>query len=255
MANNFFKKTFWFFVVLLFWVGVWWLLSIAVEKINPQNAYLLPSPAKTLDALFVLFKSDYFYRVIFHTFLRVLFGLTAGISVGAVFALISHRVYIFRQLITPLISVIKAMPVATFILLLWLTLRGSTLTVFIGFIMVMPVIYQNLLSGLDSIDKGLLEVTLSYEFSPLKKFKLLTFPTLLSYLAPAVITSVGLAFKSQIAAEIIAYTGNSIGRYIYDANYSLQTPLVFAWAVVIVSFSIGLESLCRYLFRRVKKHA
>ena len=115
----------------------------------------------------------------------------------------------------------------------------------------MPIIFQNTITGLDSIDKDLIEVTKVFGFGFVKKLKLLILPSLKSYIFPAVITSVGLAFKSQIAAEIIAYTKNSIGQYIYDANYSLNTSLVFAWAVVIVSFSIGLENICRYLLRRV----
>ena len=118
--------------------------------------------------------------------------------------------------------------------------------------MVMPIIYQNLLEGYDSIDKNLLELTFVFKFSRIKRFRLLTLPTLLSYFSPAVITSIGLAFKSQIAAEIIAYTNHSIGQYIYDANFALDTPTVFAWAFVIVCFSIGLEVVCRKMLGRVK---
>ena len=58
--------------------------------------------------------------------------------------------------------------------------------------------------------------------------------------------------KEQIAAEIIAYTNNSIGQYIYDANFALDTPTVFAWASVIVSFSISLEAICKKALGRIK---
>ena len=217
-----------------------------------DNSYLLPSPFDTAISLFKLMKNAFFYKVVFSSLIRVIAGLLLGIIIGTLFAFISHSFVVFRKLITPIISIIKAMPVATFILLLWLTLRGSSLTIFIGFIMVMPIIYQNVIFGLDSTDKNLEELCYAYDFSAIKKIRFLIFPTLLSYLAPAIITSVGLAFKSQIAAEIIAYTKNSIGQYIYDANYSLDTSLVFAWAAVIVCFSIGLEAITKYLFGRVK---
>ena len=147
------------------------------------------------------------------------------------------------------------MPVATFILLLWLSLRGSVLTIFIGFIMVMPIIFQNVLSGLDALDNNLIEVSLVFELNAWKKLTVFILPSLRSYLFPAIITSVGLAFKSQIAAEIIAYTKNSIGQFIYDANYGLNTDVVFAWATVIVLFSIGLETLCRYILGRIENEA
>lgn len=248
MKNKTPKKILTAFFVFLFWISVWWIFASFVN-----NSYLLPSPSDTFSALAELFSYGYFYKVIFLSLLRVLLGLVLGIVFGTALAFICHGFSLLRSLVTPLVSVIKAMPVATFILLLWLTLRGSSLTIFIGFIMVMPIIFQNVLSGLDSIDKDLIEVSWVFEFSPSKRLSLLVFPALRSYLAPAIITSVGLAFKSQIAAEIIAYTKNSIGQYIYDANYGLDTPAVFAWAAVIVTFSIGLETICRHLLGRVKK--
>ena len=233
-------------LVFLFWISIWWLAALIVG-----DEYFLPSPIDTLLSLIGLFGQKSFYKVVFLSLVRVLSGLIFGTAVGMILAFVCHRFKAIRSLVSPIISILKAMPVATFILLLWITLRGSALTIFIGFIMVMPIIFQNTTAGLDSIDKDLIEVTKVFGFGFIKKLKLLILPSLKSYIFPAVITSVGLAFKSQIAAEIIAYTKNSIGQYIYDANYSLNTGLVFAWAVVIVSFSIGLENICRYLLRRV----
>ena len=236
--------------VLVFWVAVWWIVSLIVK-----DSYLLPSPKDTVLAFVGLFQKKAFYKVVFYSFLRVLLGLLSGIVIGTLLAFLCHRFSFLRSLVTPVISIIKAMPVATFILLLWITMRGSALTIFIGFIMVLPIIFQNVIAGLDSIDKDLIEVTEVFGFGFLKKMKLLVFPSLRSYLFPAIITSVGLAFKSQIAAEIIAYTNNSIGQFIYDANYGLKTDEVFAWAIVIVSFSIGLECLCKYVLERMNKNA
>lgn len=235
--------------ILLFWILVWWLFALIVN-----DTYLLPSPADTLSALFKLMSQGHFYKVVFFTFLRVVAGLVSGISFGVALAFLCHRFDFLRSLFAPLITVLKAMPVATFILLLWITrMRGSLLTIFIGFVMVMPIIFQNSLSGLDSIDRHLIEVTEIFEFGFIKKMKILVFPSLRSYLFPAIITTVGLAFKSQIAAEVIAYTNNSIGQYISDATFGLNTEVAFAWIVVIIIFSIGIEWLCRSLLRRGKR--
>ena len=250
MKNKLLKKILGTLGVFSFWLLVWQAFSLIVN-----DGYLLPSPIEVLTALIGLFGKASFYRVVLFSFLRVLLGLVIGILGGLILAFGCHHSSLLRRLLTPIISIIKAMPVATFILILWITLRGSALTVFIGFIMVMPIIFQNTLEGLDSLNTELDELTLVFEFSFIKRLRVFVFPSLLPYLSAAIITSVGLAFKSQIAAEIIAYTKNSIGQYIYDANFSLQTDLVFAWAVVIVSFSIGLESLCRKLLRRMNNYA
>ena len=247
MQNKTLKKVIFGVLVGAFWVGIWWIFALIVN-----NSYFLPSPLETLLALLRLFSKPEFYKVASLSLLRVIFGLLLGVLTGILLAVLCHRFVLPRRIFTPIISVIKAMPVATFILILWITLRGSALSVFVGFMMVLPIIYQNLLDGYDSIDKSLIEVTEVFNFSKFKRFKLLTLPTLYSYFCPALITSIGLAFKAQIAAEIIAYTNNSIGQFISDAKYNLQTDDVFAWATVIVSFSIILEFVSKKLLRRLK---
>ena len=250
MKSNKFNKLFKGILIFAFWVAVWFLFALIIN-----DSTLLPSPYETAKALFDLLRLSSFYSAIFFSFLRVTAGLISGITIGTVLAFLSHKFTLLRSILSPIISIMKAMPVATFILILWITLRGWVLTVFIGFIMVMPIIFQNVLSGLDSIDKELVEVAKIFEFSKIKKLRLLIFPSVFPFLFPAIITSIGLAFKSQIAAEVIAYTNKSIGQYIYDATYGLNTDVVFAWATVIIVFSIGLESLCKYLIGRVKNEA
>ncbi len=231
-------------LVFLFWLSVWWIFSLIVG-----DPYFLPSPVDTLRELVNLLAKPSFYTVVLFSLFRVVAGLTLGITVGMSLAFVAHYIPVIKKLVSPAISIVKAMPVATFILILWITLRGSKLTIFIGFIMVMPIIYQNVVSGLASMDKKLIEVAKIFNFSLKKRLKFLILPSLKSYLYPAIITSVGLAFKSQIAAEIIAYTKNSIGQYIYDANYGTNTAEVFAWAAVIVVFSIALEYSFRLMLR------
>jgi NitT/TauT family transport system permease protein len=131
-------------------------------------------------------------------------------------------------------------------------LSGDALSVFIGVLMVMPIIWQNTIDAYSSIDKNLIEVAEIFEFSNKKKFALLIYPTLKSFLYPAIITSAGLAWKAEIAAEIIAYTKKSIGQGINDAKYNMDTPTVFAWTILIITFSIILEIATKKLLRRFK---
>lgn len=243
-----FKKIVFPFLVAFFWIGIWYLLAFIIG-----NDYLMPTPHHTVNALFTLMSELTFYKVVLYTLLRVVVGVLLGIVGGCLFAIASHHSEVFRRIFTPLITIIKATPVVTFIVLLWISMSGNALTVFIAFLMVMPIIWQNLLDGYDSIPTELKEVGEVFEFSPLKKFKVIIAPALLRFLFPAIITSIGLAWKAEIAAEIIAYTKVSIGQYIYDARYNLYTDKVFAWVIVIVSFSILLEFLTKKAIRRFEK--
>jgi len=233
---------------IAFCLTVWQIFSVIVN-----HSYFLPDVPTTLKALFVLVTSSNFFGVIFETIIRVITGLFLGVILGIFFAIICHKSKIANMLISPIISIIKATPVASFIIILWISVSGKSLPVIIAFLMVLPIIFQNIIDGYNSIPKELEEICTVYEFSALKKFKVLTFPCLIKYLIPAVITATGLAWKSEIAAEIIAYTKDSIGYYIHDANYYSDTATVFAWTIVIIVLSIILEKASKALLRRFKQ--
>lgn len=248
MKNNFAKKFGVSVSVLLFWIGVWYLASFLVDSV-----LLLPTPHDTLFALLELLCTQEFYNAVLSTLLRVALGLFFGIAAGVILAFLSYKFVFLKNVLSPAISVIRATPVASFIVLLWVLLSGNTLTVLVAFLMVMPIIWQNTLDGFSSVPTELIEVADVFEFSFKRRFKVLILPVISNYIFPALITSVGLAWKSEIAAEIIAYTKNSIGMYINDAKTFLMTPTVFAWTAIIVIMSILLEIAIRALLRRIKR--
>ena len=128
-------------------------------------------------------------------------------------------------------------------------MKGSDIAIFVAFLMVFPIIFQNIYDAFSSIDKGLIEVAIIYEFDFKKRITLLLFPALKQYFIPAFITSIGLAFKAEIAAEIIVGVRNSIGEMIYEAKDAPATDEVFAWTFIGVFFSILIESIARMLLK------
>lgn len=230
---------------LVFWLSVWQIGAMAVN-----NAYFLPDIPKTLSALSQILKNGEFYLAVSMTLLRVVCGLLLGTLVGAVLAMLSHRFSLVMAVVSPIISVIKATPVATFIILLWIAMHGTLLPVFVAFLMVMPIIWQNLIDAYNSISRELSEVCDIFELNRRERARLLVFPALFKYLIPAFITACGLAWKSEIAAEIIAYTTKSIGQNISDAKYNYDTPAVFAWSIIVILMSIALEKGAKHLIRR-----
>ncbi len=245
-----FKKTIYTVIPLLFWLLIWQLGAMLIG-----NSFLLPDIPDTASAFIAIISNHglQFLAAVLLTLLRVLFGLVFGIAAGTVFAVLSHHFPLIRAIISPAISVIKATPVASFIIILWILLSGDALSIFIAFLMVMPIIWQNLIDGYDSIDRDLIEISTVYELSFKTKMRVLIIPTLLRYLIPAIITSVGLAWKSEIAAEIIAYTRNSIGQYVNDAKYFMDYAGVFAYTIVVIALSILFEKSAKFLLRRCEK--
>ena len=238
--KNKLKALFLSIISIAFWVAAWQICAMLMDR-----PYFLPSVPDTLLAFSNVISSPEFYKASLYTILRVVSGLVIGVLLGVGLAILSHHVKFVRIILSPIISVIKATPVASFIVILWILLSGDAIAIVVAVLMVMPIIWQNVLDAYGSIDRDAEEMCTAYEFSRIKKFRLLTLPTLLKFFIPALITSVGLAWKSEIAAEIIAYTKSSIGQYINDAKYNLHTAEVFAWTLIVIILSIAFERLAR----------
>lgn len=242
-----------FLLPLAFWLGVWQISALVIAS-AVNTYYFLPTVPKTFSTLIEIVKSEVFLKTVSLTLLRILSGLLLGSFLGIIFGIISFKSKILYSLFSPMVSVIKATPVASIIVLLWISpLSGNMITVLIALLMVLPIIWQSVYDGLSAINNDLLELSLAYEFSFVKKMKILVFPSLSDFLIPALISATGLAFKSEIAAEIIAGVENSIGKMIYESKDESNFAKVFAWTIVGIFFSIVFEKLTRYLLSKLKK--
>ena len=158
-----------------------------------------------------------------------------------------------RAIISPMMSVIKATPVASFIMVLWCFIGSSPVPIVIGALMVAPLIYHNLYDALNKKDRELEEVCLIYEVKGYRKFRYLYLPELLSFLIPSTVSGIGLCWKASIAAEIIAYTKNSIGKEIYLSKAYFEGADLFAYTITVIILSLVFEKLMGKLGEWVKK--
>lgn len=232
---------------IVIWLGVWQLAAVLLDF-----SYLLPTVPQTFDSLWNILLSAKTYKILLLTLKRVLLSLIFAIIFGSAFAMASAKTEAVRILISPLISIMKSTPVTVVAVLFYLLLPGDSAPIVVALLMTVPVIWQNLMDGYNSIDKNLLEVCDVFEFSFKKRLKALILPSLLKYFLPALITSVGLAWKAVISAEILVHTVHSVGEMIYDAKYNLDTARVFAWTLIVITLSIFLEKLTKFLVGRCK---
>lgn len=227
-------------------LSVW---EIAARIVD--NSYFLPGVSATASAIVKTVGSKGFFKIIFTALGRVLTGLALGVLSGVLLATLCHYSSIASAVLTPVISIMKATPVACIIVLLWISMNYTELTIFVVIMMVMPIIWQNVLDGYRAVSKDLLEVADVFELSFAKKLRVLIIPTVSSYLIPALITSIGMAWKAEVAAEIM--TNSNMGRLIYDyKTVSYDTVSIFAWTAIIITLSIIFESVAKYALRRIK---
>ncbi len=230
-----------------FWIGVWWLISLIVGL--PK---LLPGPPETALAFARLCGSSVFWRSVGMTLLRVALGYCFAVATGVLLAIGCHWVKGMEMLLSPLRTVIRATPVSSFILLVWLWLKRTHVPVFISFLMVLPIIWTATQEAFSAVDGNLLEMTRAYRFSRWKKIRYLYAPSIQPAFMAACMTGLGFAWKSGIAAEVIALTPDSVGKHLSDAKNYLEYPDLFAWTLTVIILSMALEAGLKALARKRK---
>lgn len=215
------------------------------------NSLLLASPLDVIGRLFTIWKEEGFLESLGTSFLRIAGGFFLGFFLGILLAVFAGRVHTVEIFLAPLMLTIKSVPVASFIIISLIWLSSSKLATFISFLMVLPVIYNNVLTGIKSTDRKLTEMADVFRLDGKKRVKYIWIPQIRPYLMSGASIALGLAWKSGIAAEVIGIPKNSIGENLYLAKAYFNTVDLFTWTLIIVLVSLFFEKTVL----RILKHA
>ena len=235
-----------------FWLGVWQLCAFLVDRHvdGRGNELLLPYPASVLSALLSMLGTGAFWNTILSSLGRIGVGLACGVLLGGLLAAATCASRWADRILSPAIRVVRAAPVASFILLVLLWTGRNTVPAAISALMVLPVVWDSLCRGIQAVDRKLLELARAYRFPRWKTIRLIYLPSLRPHILSALSTATGLAWKSGVAAEVLCLPEPSLGQQIYYTKYYLDIPELFAWTAAAVSLSMALERLLRACLAR-----
>ncbi|MBR2860320.1 MAG: ABC transporter permease subunit [Clostridia bacterium] len=247
IKNEGLKKTLITVLVAIFWIAVWQGIYLLVS-----DDLIIASPMAVLNRIFVLGATKDFWLAVLYSVLRILLGFISGVVFGVLMAsLCASR--LLNQLFAPIILLIRATPVASFIMLTWLWLKRDSIPVFVSFLMVVPIVWGNVATGIKGVGKEYKDFAKMYKITGMKKIKYLFIPSVLPHFASAVFTSAGLVWKAGVAAEVLCQPKISIGSNLFDARSFLDTLDVFVWTAVIIIISLILEKIIKTLLKQIEK--
>ena len=217
-------------LAVLFALLLWQIAAVAVDQ-----KILLVSPVDVAVRMTSIWQVEGFASSIWFSFYHIAGGFLLALVVGVLLAALSGRFPWIETALWPFMITVKTVPVASFVVICLIWLSAQNLSVFISFLIVLPVVYGNVLEGIKSEDKKMLEVG-----------RVFGMPFLLS----ACMTSLGMSWKAGVAAEIIGTPDGSIGKQLYYAKIYLDTDDLLCWTVIIVIISVAFEKLFMLLLRR-----
>ena len=242
------RKTLRTLAVVLFWLLIWQLAAALVGQ-----ELLLPSPLRVARELLRLAGGAEFWLTVAQSIRRVLTGIASAVLLGILLALLTHKSAVLRALLSPVMTLVKSTPVASFIILALVWLGRDVVPPVIAALMVLPVVWANVSQGLDGIDPQLLELAQVCRLPRGRVFRRITLPSVLPHLRAALCSALGLGWKAGVAAEILTVPARSIGKRIYEAKIYLETTELFAWTAAVVLLSLVIERLLLRLVGRIGK--
>ena len=239
------KKILDFLIPLVFWLAVWQLAYLAVGQ-----DLLLASPWKVARRIGQLAGTLSFWQTIAYSVARIGLGFLLGSGLGVLLGIVTAYSPVGYRLISPAMGIIKATPVASFIILALVWISSRNLSVFISLLMVLPLVWSNVHQGLLQVDPLLMEMAQVFSLSTVAKFRHILLPSVLPYLLSAIQVAMGFAWKSGIAAEVLAIPRGAVGTQLYYAKIYLETTDLFAWTAVIILISMAIERGMVFLLKR-----
>ncbi len=218
-------------------VAAWTLLS------RRYGAYVLPAPWSIVTGFGEIVRTGEIWTHTAASLYRIVigFGLAVLVSLGmGLGAFIARPV---RGVVHDVLAILNSTSVFVWIVisLIWFGLSNWA-PIFTTFMITLPVVASNLVEGVASVDRRLLEMGDVYRLSGQEKFSAIVIPSTLPYLVAGMKVGFGLALKVSVVAEIFGVT-SGIG---YIMNYSreiLATQMVFVWALVMILIMVATDKL------------
>lgn len=223
---------------VIFAFAIWQIVSMKVGQ-----SMLLASPVDVIKRLFELIREPEFLGTVAYSFGRISLGFIIAFVLGTIFGILAGKVSVIEAILWPYVTVIKTVPVASFIILCLIWFDMEYLSIIIAALISFPVIYTNVLTGMKSTDKKMKDMARIYDISSSKQFIYIYMPSVKPYILSAANVAIGMAWKSGVTAEVIGMTDGSIGDMLYQAKVYFQNAELLCWTLVIVLVSVIFEKL------------
>ena len=221
-------------------VAAFLLLWFVVAKVVDIEL-ILPTPAMAFKEFFLLWGEKSFWMAVGNTLLRTIVAFVIAFLLAMILSIISYLCEPFKRIISPLIIILRATPTMSIILLAIIWMTSKTSPILISFLIIFPILYSDFYSALEGIDKGLIEMSNSYNVPISTQIKELYVPSTLPYVFASVKSTLSFTVKIMVSAEVLAQTADSMGNSMQIAKIYLDTAGLLGWTVMAIILSYLLE--------------
>lgn len=217
---------------------LWQIVAMVIS-----TSIILPTPIETATEFIKLFGENKLYLALLSTGLRTIIGFLFAFIVAGTLGTLAYLFPKFKYAFSPIVTVLRAVPTMSIILLAVIWFNPSVSPVFIGFLIIFPLLYERFSSALSSVDPKLIMMSKVYNVSLSDRITKLYIPSIRKDILSSAKSTISLNVKVVIAGEVLAYTAKSIGWQMYSAKLNIFTASLFAWTIWALVLSFLFEGL------------
>ena len=221
-------------------------LFIAAWEIGNQvyGDLILPSPLETFQTLGALFGDPEFIENLMITLKRAMVGFGVSLVLGTALGLLAGFFVTASIVSRPIVTILMGMPPIAWIVLamIWFGMGDATVE-FTVIVASLPIVFVGALQGTRTLEDKFEEMADIFKVPKMMKFFDIYLPHIFSYVFPAWVAALGMAWKIVVMAELLA-TSDGLGAALAMARSQLDT----ATALAIVVAMVGLLMVAEYIF-------
>ncbi|HHU80709.1 MAG TPA: ABC transporter permease subunit [Acholeplasmataceae bacterium] len=245
MNNNNYK---YILLSVLFIILLW-----AVSSLIIDNSLVLPGISEVILSLKEILSTSTTYLIILLTIVRLILVVLVSLVIAFILAILSYLSDKFESFIKPLFVILKTIPVIAIIVLLLITFGSKTSPYIMTSLVVLPIMYEGLLTSLKNINKELIDDVKTLSNTNWMVLKDFYFPIILNFIMMTLVQSFGIGLKVMVMGEFIAQPNRSIGYILQLERSNLNSSAILAWSVILIILVLLFEILVLKLSERFKK--
>ncbi len=216
------------------------LLLLFVWELNGWRLWvrpnLLPPPSAVLATIVDLARRGELWGHIEITLLRVLLGFLVGAAAATALGALTGYSMLWRRLLDPMLQALRSIPSIAWVplFILWLGIFEAAKVTLIAVGVFFPV-YLNLMAGIETVDRRLVEVGRVYRFSAWRLVRRILIPATLPAYVTGLRSGLGLGWMFVVAAEIMG-ASKGLGFLLIDGEQTGRPALIIAAILLFAAF-------------------
>lgn len=226
----------------------------ALSRAGLLAANWFPAPLAIIETLLDLLRGGELVRHIAYTVARVAAGFLIGALLATLLAGITGSTPLIRRLLDPTVQALRSIPSMAWVplFLLWMGIHESSKIALISVGVFFPV-YLNLLSGILTVDRKLVEVGEIFRLDKLQLVRRVILPAALPAYLVGLRSGLGLGWMFVVAAEIMG-ASRGLGFLMIDGQMTGRAAVIIASIVLFALFGKLTDLVIEQIGNRLLGH-